>query len=201
MVYALLLSIAADLTCVTEDTRIFVGGYNLEAHIAVLMIGIVGTMASIGGLIGLHEGRISAINTFSIFMFCRAAAVAIIMWLDEQILVQCERYSFTGDLVTSSSGTYNQAIATVALDGLCKPTRAYHFVLAIVDILVTLWGAASSYRWAYVSECTLAYHIAFTESTYPMDTSTRAGYGGVASDCMISGESELDYGARHTIRL
>lgn len=182
MLYALVLSAAAALSYITEDTRILVGGYNYYAHYVVFAFGLVGTVICVAGLIGLRENRRNFVRCFVAYFFVRLIFIPCILAVDASTLSACATYSTSGTTISSTTGMFNRAIASVAFRDSCVETEFFHYAWSALDIIISLWGVITCYRWVRIQDSGCSYSIVLSAPH------TFKYYGGAASS-----QSESDY--------
>lgn len=155
----LTLSLMAVASMVTEDYRLFVGGFTHGTGIVVTTMGALGVVFSFCALIGVYDNSSGWVRAFSRFAFLRALVVGIVLTLDLTALKQCDEYAAGGSKFSSLSAHYNTALETVALSGACASAQSLYLTLAIVNIILSLIGAYNTTRWCQIMDNWPAYMI------------------------------------------
>jgi hypothetical protein len=153
-VFTLILSVFACLSLVTEDFRIYIGGYTYWNRALVVSFGFVNLLFALGALLQITENCTYWVRRFAAFLVLRAAVEAIVLALDWRVLRVCERLTMgVGELASHGDGEYyNGALAAVVITGQCAATRQEYLFWALLDIVVSLAGAYHINRWCHLTD-------------------------------------------------
>jgi len=200
VVYAVLIMVLSAMAfagLVTEDTRLFVGGYTYNCRIAVAFLGVVCFFSSLCCLVGISDNAAPWVRSFCHVAGLRLLALAVIFFVDYRALQECEDYSPNGNKISSvHEDAYNVALSTLALSGKCRSTRELYIVLMILDLILSLYGYFMLQRFAYLVETCPTFLIHINE-TKPIHMYT--GYSGMSNPIQAGGEATrpilMPYGA------
>lgn len=164
-VLMLILSLAASLSLVTEDTRALVGGYSLSLRYLVSIVGAIGAFFSVAAIIGIHDNSATWVRPFLYFVLARMVVVVIFFIIDWRELQGCESFSLSGGKFTSIDGSrYNPAIETVALGDRCGSARSHYITWTAVDLVVCLYGLYTTFWWCHMVDTAPSYQISLDET-------------------------------------
>jgi len=149
----LLLSVVAVMGMVTEDGRMFVGGYGMAGHAEVACLGWVGIIFTVGGLIGISDNHSGWVNPLVTYSYVYAALRVVLVALDLREFGECPNLGLAGTHVSSADSTYNPALAAVALAGTCNQVEGRYLACTVVVVAGTLYGASILRTWCvFVTE-------------------------------------------------
>mmetsp|Transcript_62119 Transcript_62119/g.134872 ORF Transcript_62119/g.134872 Transcript_62119/m.134872 type:complete len:215 (+) Transcript_62119:149-793(+) len=159
------LSAAAVLSLCTEDYRLLVGGFCYTSRGIVTLVGFMGLFFGLASLVSVFDNTSNWVRTFTRFALLRCVSIVFIFSLDHFVLQDCEQYSHTGTRFSSATGSYNAALATVALQDRCAETKSMYLLYTTINLIFSLFGAYTTSRWCHAIDQSPSYQISLNETT------------------------------------
>lgn len=147
---------------VTEDTRVFVGGYTNYSRASVALLGLVGIFLSYLGFVGVYDSAPPYIKSFIWYSVVRLVSIIVLFLWDHRTLWDCEDSALTMYMSTRSEG-YNYAVDVLSVAGACGRTRRIYTELFLVDLALSAYGTFITYNFWVVSETCPIYLIHIEE--------------------------------------
>lgn len=154
LLYAVLLLIDScfSLTSfVSDDTRIYVGGFTYHTRVIVGFLGFIGIFLCLLGILGERDNSPVLLKMFYQFSIIRIVVVFSVLAIDLGVLLKCEKWR---PAVSMRQDEYNPIMDMVAQSGLCDHTRRWYLILGALDlILSSYWSWVTRWYLSVIENC------------------------------------------------
>jgi len=138
LLWVFLISVASVVSGLTLSNLVFLGGFVTFTHLMVVVLGVLGAIATIIAFFGMYEGEVVQVDYLRNYLFLRIPLIVIVHAIDTNRLGSC------GD---EQNIAFNASVGYIEATGNCAHALFYYSVISFVDIALTCFVTSLVCRW------------------------------------------------------